>query len=50
MVRYIESSLDRGFVKLREFIKKSLVRIQGARHLVLYTRKFVILWARYTGI
>ena len=39
---YIESSLNRGFVKLREFIRNFLGRIQGTRHLVRYTGKFVI--------
>ena len=42
IVRYIESSLNRGFLKSREFIKKLLVRIEGTRHLVRYTGKFVI--------
>ena len=40
MVCYTESSLNRLLVKLREFIKNLLVRIQGTRHLVHYARKF----------
>ena len=46
----IESSLTQGFVKPREFIKKLLVRIQGTRHLVRYTGKFVISGVRYARI
>ena len=42
MVRYTESSLNRRFVKPREFIKDFLIRIQRTRHLVRYTEKFVI--------
>ena len=42
MVRYIESSSNRRFVKPREFIRNLLGRIQGTRHLVRYTGKFVI--------
>ena len=35
-------SLYRKFVKPREFISNLLGRIQGTRHLVRYTGKFVI--------
>ena len=50
IVRYVESSLNRGFVKPREFIKNLLARIQGTRYLVHYTRKFVMSGVRYKGI
>ena len=42
IVRYVESLLNRRFVKPREFIKKLLVRIQGTRNLVPFSGKFVI--------
>ena len=50
MVRYIESSLNQGFVKPREFVKKWSVRIRLTRHLVRYTGKFVISGVRRGGI
>ena len=37
-----KSSLNRGFVKPREFTRNLLGRIQRTRHLVRYTGKFVI--------
>ena len=42
MVRNSERSLYPGFVIPREFVKSLLGRIQGTRHLVRYTGKFVI--------
>ena len=42
LVHCIESLLNRGFVKSREFVRNLLGRIQGTRHLVRYTGKFVI--------
>ena len=48
--RYIESSLNRGFVKPREFRRNLLGRIQRTRHLVRYTGKFVILEVCYIEI
>ena len=42
LVRYIESSLNRGFVKPREFIRNLLGRIQETKRLVRHTGKFVI--------
>ena len=50
IVCYIESSLNQGFIKQREFIKELLVRIQGTRHEVCHTGKFIILEVRQTGV
>ena len=48
--RNIESSLYPGFLIQREFVMSLLGRIQGTKHLVRYTGKFVISGVRYTGI
>ena len=50
IAQYIQSSFSRWFVKPREFLKKLLVRNQSTRHLVLYTRKFVISRVRFSYI